>query len=100
MFPSVAEDQNIWQSVFEISVATVYKGLLILLSPLWQMPPWHRMSYATVILSGIISLCTRTVSTPRKIFHHKKYTNLYTSDQISYIYGYINPCILSYTNSG
>ena len=57
-FQSVVEDQIIWQSVFGISVATVYKGPLILLSPLWQMPPWHRMSYATVILSGIISLCT------------------------------------------
>ena len=52
-------DQIIWQSVFEISVATVYKGPLILLSPLWQMPPWQRMTYATVFLSGIISLCIK-----------------------------------------
>ena len=58
MFPNVAEDQIIWQRVLEISVATVYKGPLIQLSPQWQMPTWHRMSYATVILSGIISLCT------------------------------------------
>ena len=56
MFPSVAEDQIIWQSVFEISIASVYKGPLILLSPLWHIPPWPRVSYATVILSGIISL--------------------------------------------
>ena len=57
-FPSIAEDQIIWQSVFEISIAKVYKGPFILPSPLWQMPPWIRVSYATVILSGIRSLCS------------------------------------------
>ena len=50
------EDQIIWQSLFEILIVTVYKGPLILLFLLWQMQTWHRVSYATVILSDIISL--------------------------------------------
>ena len=45
-FPSVAGHQIIWQS--EISIVAVYKGPITLLSPLWYMPPWHRVSYATV----------------------------------------------------
>ena len=36
----------------------VYKCPL-LLSPLWQMPLWHQVTHATVIPSGIISLCTQ-----------------------------------------
>ena len=35
----------------------VYTGPLILLSPLWQMPLWHQVAYATAIPSGIISTC-------------------------------------------
>ena len=37
---------------FWIWTATVYKCPLILLSPLWQMPPRHQVAHATAILSG------------------------------------------------
>ena len=83
-FPSVVEDQIIWQSVFEISVATVDKGPLILLPPLWQMLLWHRMSYATVILSGIISLCILHFSNHHKT-HNPHWGRLNQSKSTSYV---------------
>ena len=54
---SVAEDQIIL-SVFEISIARVYikARSYAFYSPLWQMTPYYRVSFATVILSDIISL--------------------------------------------
>ena len=31
--------------------AIVYKGLLLLLSPLWQIPMWHEVAHAPAILN-------------------------------------------------
>ena len=47
-----------WQSALVLSfiqypTATVYKCHLLFLVLLWQMPMWHRMTYATAIPSGI-----------------------------------------------
>ena len=52
-------NHTFWQRVFEISIEMLYKGLHILLFPLWHIPQWHKVSYGTVTLSGILSLCIR-----------------------------------------
>ena len=42
---------------FRPELPQVYKcPLILLLSPLWQMPLWHHVALATALLSGIISL--------------------------------------------
>ena len=70
-FPSIAKDRIIWQSVLKTSIVKVARDLLILIQTSsdevgWKPirpSPWHRVSYATVIQSGITSLCiTRFIS--------------------------------------
>ena len=51
----------LWQTLLDVMAwfrpeLPVCKCLLILLSPLWQMPLWHQVGHATIILSGIFSL--------------------------------------------
>ena len=65
---------TLWQTVLGVIAwfrpkLPVYKYLLILLSPLWQMPLWHQVAHATAIQHGIISLNARHFHTGYGIFH-------------------------------
>ena len=48
---------NLMKAATELAKVSsvVFKGLLLLLSPLWQMTLWHGVAHATAILSGITS---------------------------------------------
>ena len=61
--------------------ATVYKCLLILLTPLWQMLLWHQVAHAT-ILSGIISLCTDLRFRQKPSYRHKVWAKNQVENEI------------------
>ena len=59
---SIKWRMTLWQPLrqtqidVETWIVTIYKGLHLLLTPLWQMPLWHYVAHTTAIHSGIISL--------------------------------------------
>ena len=83
-FPSFVEDQISWQSVFEISITTVYKGPLIILSPLWQIHGTNchmpLLSYVAYFLTYIMPHIFYTTTS---LAYHKK-TTMYLYDNSMY----------------
>ena len=69
-FQALRKTKSFWQSVFEISIATVYKGSLILLSPLCHTVGWN--DYLLIFLTKMSYFTSQEVDNPVQIIKKEK----------------------------